>query len=800
MREKVSIVTVLFNEVEHTIRFVESLRKYTREYELIVIDNCSTDGTCGFLTELASKGEIPIRVYHNDTNLGYVKGINQGIRLAEFSLICIVNNDIVFSPGWLDKLRWGLLTGVKKVKTLTGPVGAVGPTADNVSGMQVVQLNPIPREWNDTTMRSVNAEVRKGNLIETGFLVGFCMLIRREVFDSIGLFDEENFSNGGFDDNDFCLRMLHAGWKMLIVGNCFLHHVGGATIRHFPELKRGTSSRFQFYKKWHNPNPTRVIAAYRVKDGGELFAKSLANVSEFVDGIVVFDDNSTDNTSAVARACPKVLEVKRTSRTTFDERMDRNDALELARMHGAEWILAIDSDELFGPEMTYARMQNLTHPVNPQYLSFGFYWYNFWNSLTHYRTDGIWGQMRGSRLFKVLPNQRIVLGSTQGLHCGNIPYFAPTNVMQTCIRIKHYGYVSPQQRLDKYKFYSNVDQDLRPELVGAENYNHLIHDSDMHIRRWLDTNGISLAIMGKNEADDLTAVLEFMRYLVDEVIYLDTGSSDASLDVARALGARVFEKEWVDDFSEMRNYLISQSTQRWIFHMDPDERMSPVDAFKLRHVIDDTDTVAFFVPLINHHPDGRQTMNENVRIFRNLPIMKYTGRVHETFDLALRQLRNQAPMRMAPFAINHFGYMKPKPRVQEKLDLYERLNMAQYKESPGDPRPCLNLALQRLNDGNIEEGSALLWEALKRDPNYYQAAKELACVNVEQAKGLLRLTVSKLPPNFPLRVWAEKSLAAMDEHFPNRVYAGEPKKYKKRSKNTFAGKSEELKKLVEEVA
>ena len=94
---KLSIITLTFNKLEYTKKYIKSLYKYTSDFELILVDNGSTDGTVEFIKSLPYDN---IKTIFNSENLGFSKGNNQGIDIAEGEYIGFLNNDILLSPNW----------------------------------------------------------------------------------------------------------------------------------------------------------------------------------------------------------------------------------------------------------------------------------------------------------------------------------------------------------------------------------------------------------------------------------------------------------------------------------------------------------------------------------------------------------------------------------------------------------------------------------------------------------------------------------------------------------------------------
>jgi GT2 family glycosyltransferase len=221
----VSLVIALYNQVQCTKPCLESIARCTPLHELILVDNGSTDGTKELLATV--KGTV----ITNATNLGCAKAWNQGIRASKGDVVGILNNDIVVTPGWLD----GLLAFMDRTgHALVSPAAREGPLDYDLDAYA-----------KDYTRRCAGA-------VRTGDVYAPCMLIRREVFDRIGLFDEE-FIKGGGEDIDFFWRMKAAGCSMGMTGSVLIHHIGMVTQ---DAIKKNESKAYvlenlaYFERKW----------------------------------------------------------------------------------------------------------------------------------------------------------------------------------------------------------------------------------------------------------------------------------------------------------------------------------------------------------------------------------------------------------------------------------------------------------------------------------------------------------------------------------------------------------------------
>ncbi len=214
---EVSIVIVTFNQFDYTQKCLESIRQYTRaNHKIIVVDNGSTDGTPERL-----KSFPEVRLIRNAGNLGFPAAVNQGINAAIGTDILLLNNDTVVTEGWLERMT--------ELLHADPSIGLVGPVSNFVSG---IQLDREARYRNLDDMHAYAQGVRTANAGKTLTVprVAFlCTLIRGEVIRRIGGLDER-FTPGNYEDDDFCLRSVIAGFKSAVAQDVFIHHYGSKSF------------------------------------------------------------------------------------------------------------------------------------------------------------------------------------------------------------------------------------------------------------------------------------------------------------------------------------------------------------------------------------------------------------------------------------------------------------------------------------------------------------------------------------------------------------------------------------------
>ena len=148
---------------------------------------------------------------------------------------------------------------------------------------------------------------------------------------------------------------------------------------------------------------------------------------------------------------------------------------------------------------------------------------------------------------------------------------------------------------------------------------------------------LSLCMIVKNEQPVLARCLDSVRGLADELIVVDTGSTDQTAQVAARYGARILTFDFgVVDFAAARNHALAHATGRWILVLDADERLDGEGVPLVRELIAGDDNVGYYLERLNVRPDVQDlTADFVVRLFPNRPAYRFQGRVHETADAAI---------------------------------------------------------------------------------------------------------------------------------------------------------------------
>ena len=235
-----SIILLTYNKLEYTKVCIDSIRKYNGNEgcEIIVVDNNSTDGTVEYL-----KQQSDIKYILNDYNNGFPGGCNQGIGIADKNNdIFLLNNDTVIMANSIFNLRMGLYDDEK--------IGATGSVSNSVSNYQMITEKfddfngyiDFAMKNNITDYRSYEKRMK---------LVGFAMFIKRDVLDKVGYLDE-TFTPGNFEDDDLSIRIIEAGYDLVLCKDSYIHHFGSTSFKDNVESynKLLSTNAKKFADKW----------------------------------------------------------------------------------------------------------------------------------------------------------------------------------------------------------------------------------------------------------------------------------------------------------------------------------------------------------------------------------------------------------------------------------------------------------------------------------------------------------------------------------------------------------------------
>ncbi|MBI5849282.1 MAG: glycosyltransferase [Nitrospirae bacterium] len=755
-----SIVILTFNQLEYTKKCLKSIRKHTPEpHEIIFVDNGSTDGTVKWLGRLVKENKKYVLI-QNETNLGFAKGCNQGIEASKGEYILLLNNDVIVAKDWLS--------GLIECLTSAPDTGIVGPMTNNISGPQQVTSSDYRSADHLDEYAAQFRQKNRYRRIPLRRIVGFCMLFRRSLAGNIGLLDE-SFGSGNFEDDDYCLRAALEGNRNLIAGDVFIHHFGSISFKgnKIPYASSMGSNKKIFDRKWRNiparSEPGKRLAVLNaVEQADELYQKQLIDqaIAALIEGIKYYPDanqiyyrlaeilidsrlfnDALEALGAMADNEPKRLALIGYCREGLDE-LDEADsyadkalsldggfapalnlkgivAYKQGSREAAEafFLRAIDSDAGYGEP--YSNLGVIKWTAGEQIaaldlLEKGFLFAPMATDISALYHSAIISTAEFRRGEDIIRGIAVFYPLLRGIILLLIDILLHQNKKEQAL-----------YELQKAMVTFGIDDNL---LSAA-----------LEVRKEIGPKGIdasdkdgtlSVCMIVKNEERHLARCLMSVLAVADEIIIVDTGSTDRTREIARAFGARVTEFPWTGDFSEARNASLELASGAWIFVLDGDETISAQDYERLRSITRNktSKSVAFNIVTRNYVRSfsllgwnankGEYPLEEigtgwfpsgKTRLFSNDRSVRFSGHVHELVEQSI--IAAGIEIRQCDIVVHHFGKLDSSKAIS-KGESYYLLGMRKLEENPNDIKSLFELANQAQELEKYQEAMELWQRAI----------------------------------------------------------------------------------------
>ncbi|MCK4670408.1 MAG: glycosyltransferase [Nanoarchaeota archaeon] len=254
---------------------------------------------------------------------------------------------------------------------------------------------------------------------------------------------------------------------------------------------------------------------------------------------------------------------------------------------------------------------------------------------------------------------------------------------------------------------------------------------------------VSLCIITKDEEKYLPDCLEAAKSYVDEIVVVDTGSKDGTIDVAKKFGARVFTTEWQDDFSFAKNKALIHAKSDWILFLDADEVIETKDMVKIRELVEKAESldngkkkiVAYVLNQINYTDEttffGWKPCQSGdprtrgakgyyivplIRLFKNRSGFKFKYKIHETIVDSIKEKGGRIVKTNIP--MHHYTFFKGKEFREKKIEKYSQLIEEQTKLTPGEPKIHYQMATHYLANKKYKEAKEELERVISLKPDF----------------------------------------------------------------------------------
>ncbi|HFJ9287060.1 TPA: glycosyltransferase [Bacillus toyonensis] len=224
---------------------------------------------------------------------------------------------------------------------------------------------------------------------------------------------------------------------------------------------------------------------------------------------------------------------------------------------------------------------------------------------------------------------------------------------------------------------------------------------------------ISVCIIVKNEEETIQNCLESIKDIANEIIIVDTGSQDTTIEICKKYGCNVYQYKWDYNFSNARNFSFKQASSSWILYLDADEELDINKNNMIQKYICETKGIGYTFSIINYYGDYKKEENiytmKQIRLIKNGCNIKFEGAIHEQLKISTEQIQNQ--IYHIPHAIHHYGYLQPIVRKKEKYKRNMELLLQELNTGSKDPWILYYIANEYYQQQQFEKSKLFLTQA-----------------------------------------------------------------------------------------
>ncbi len=767
----VSIIILTFNQLRYTKECVESIIKHTPEsYEIIFVDNGSTDGTLKWLGQLAGEG-INCRMIENRKNLGFAKGCNQGIEAAQGEFIVLLNNDAVVTENWLS--------GMLETLNSSSETGIVGSMTNNISGIQKVRDAAYETLEEMHSFAAEFYEKHRHRRVLLRRIVGFCMLFRRALVSEIGLLDE-NFGTGNFEDDDYCLRAELAGYVNMMAGDVFIHHYGSRSfVGNKIDYKAAMGgNRKLFLKKWSSANMAKAqrerYIIFQLLDNAQrhirrdelkdvipmlvtairqlphhkrtyiVLSKALIDQKQFQSALDILQKMPGVESDVVALAligyCHEGLkafeEAEKYAAKVLSICANAPEAINL------QGVIAYQKDDPVSAQRLFESAIRADPGYGEPYANLGVL---AWSAGD--QEKGLSLLEKGFMLSPDVTDHAVLYHSAavqiEQYHRAEL-CFAEALILYPESKRSLFLYIDLLLKQEKYEKAMDLIEEALVKFGAGDDMlaAALAVRGKIGEKKIAEEPGqgatLSLCMIVRNEEKHLAACLNSVKTIADEIIIVDTGSVDRTKDLAFVYGATVFDYEWKDDFSDARNFSLSKAHGDWVLVLDGDEKLAFTDLHKIRRLVTKKkkDLCAYVLITRNYisgvfcgwvpnegeyaqeEAGGGWFPSDKIRLFPNDRRVRFENPVHELVEASVKQIGMKIKECSVP--VHHYGKLDP-DKAGLKGSTYRLLGMKKLGDREDDIKALYELAVQTTGLGQYEEALDLWQRFIQLKPDYVNA-------------------------------------------------------------------------------
>jgi tetratricopeptide (TPR) repeat protein/glycosyltransferase involved in cell wall biosynthesis len=763
-------IVVRLDGIENRVKeCLKSIQAHTVEpYELLLVECGATKGILKWARQLI-KDKKHYQIIECPRADSWAESINQAIQKAGGEIIVLMHNDVVVPEAWLKAFEMSA--------KLEPNIGVVGPISNRAVGIQQLM---DPHESDRVEFESAATAFREQNQyrrLATRKLSDFCVAFRRELPDKIGYFDEQFVSEEVIVE-DFCNRAVSEGYQNLIVADTYIYHYDRHKVKKNDTKKHpvGGDDRKKYNEKWNDAQNQAAKAFQTVQFLAE--ANEFSQKGQHDQAVQILLNTigiQPEEKRLYLELAEILLAAKRfqDAKEALNEMPLENGNPEIKKIlllgyaeEGLENYEAANSciDQVLTMDPKHARGLNLKGILA--------YRNNDLNSAEDYfkraiASDPGYGEpytnLAMLRLEAEQPGEALE-SFEKGFILSPADLDIATNYHAFIEGIGDFARAEnvARQAADLYPNNQKIKYMLIDSLVQQGNYEMAMSEIEDAIIKFGIDDGIlgaalklreklgpmtinasskkvpvSLCMIIKDEEKYLARCLTSLKPIVDEMIVVDTGSTDRSKDIATCLGAKVCDYDWENDFAAARNFSISQAAGEWILIMDGDEVISPLDydAFKKIVAKKPKAPVAYSITTRNYnklanivgwmpndgqYPDEEAAIgwlpSEKVRLFYGKDQIRFEGAVHELVDPVLN--RKGIEIKRCSIPVHHYGRLD-KEKLERKGEIYFDIGHKKLSETGEDVSALRELAIQATILEKNQEAFEL-WQrllALNPEPN-----------------------------------------------------------------------------------